>query len=421
MATTFERCFPHLPYELQAEVFGHALEEEDKSRILVVWLNRLMPFKGLVSPLLSVNKLSRKTAKARFNIKLNIFALNTDGLEFSLDDYSPDDYLFVLNELTQDYNRIVGNQRLPLNQLEPRGILYLNPAQNIVLHGYNCIPDFFRGMRQYMSQEHGGQVGSPRTLPSPVLRHCSGTLPDAFFTSLEKDPRKSKCFHINDDELDIEPEEEEHNAWESWNRLNFLLGAHQSFIRHAAKKPVTAFQTLRLTKKESNTLMEYISTSPDSLPGYVESWVESRIGILEQLPESDAGNGIPTHGGLVGTLDCVNMEIGWEEKRYKRVQLAAAQKQAGEAGGDHGEKETSNQESTKGLHELSANPQLAVDVPLAENGGGHKYINPHDTDDLSLISKRLDCLKQAQAYMEAMEQNVVQLKTKREGERLRLE
>lgn len=228
--TTFE-CFPSLPNELQAQIFKFALEEENQSRYLVVWDRRIMPFKSLVSPLLSVNHLSRKYAKKYYTTRLDIFTMPSHNMFMALPDKWAvmttlrDQMLAEGGTAVRRGNRLFieagnGESFVDLGQhwvqtstdhLEltittlidhvqkttaPQGTLYLNPAQSIILYGHNCSPDFFRGAREQMAPGTGQQVDS-RTAPSPVWGYFSSELPDAFFYGLKQDVRKSRHFLVN--------------------------------------------------------------------------------------------------------------------------------------------------------------------------------------------------------------------------------
>ncbi|KAK8859757.1 hypothetical protein PGQ11_010491 [Apiospora arundinis] len=71
--------FPRLAPELRAMIWKEALDEEADDRIALVHGDetlRNMPFKSLISPLLSTNQESRKLALLRYSFKLDVVSVS---------------------------------------------------------------------------------------------------------------------------------------------------------------------------------------------------------------------------------------------------------------------------------------------------------------------------------------------------------
>ncbi|KAK7993838.1 hypothetical protein PG989_007219 [Apiospora arundinis] len=73
--------FPRLAPELRDMIWKEALDEEADGRIVPVHRNRMlfriMPFRCLISPLLSTNQESRKLALLRYNYKLDVVSVSS--------------------------------------------------------------------------------------------------------------------------------------------------------------------------------------------------------------------------------------------------------------------------------------------------------------------------------------------------------
>ncbi|KAK8133282.1 hypothetical protein PG999_001455 [Apiospora kogelbergensis] len=69
-------CFPRLPSELRQDIWELTLQEEARSRPGVLFHethHRVMPFKYLVSPVLSVNREARSAALRFYDVKLPVW------------------------------------------------------------------------------------------------------------------------------------------------------------------------------------------------------------------------------------------------------------------------------------------------------------------------------------------------------------
>lgn len=162
-----------------------------------------------------------------------------------------------------------------------------------------------------------------------------------------------------------------------------LLDAHLSFNLNAFDAPITAFQTLNLNRRESNNLKAYLSTSPDSLPGYIECWVNVRHGQLVQwLPDPDI------EGYDQWPLRQPNYCPFWDVLNMVRVEI----------------------------HDFEDDcQQLEWDkADLSRPGAGSEV---EVMMGLEILSKTLDCLRVARADMEEMEDNIQRFETLREEER----
>ena len=72
MAKTFYK-FPDLPSELRLLVWKEALLGARDTRTVVLYDGRVVPFKHLISTLLSVNQESRRCAQAFYHVKLDVY------------------------------------------------------------------------------------------------------------------------------------------------------------------------------------------------------------------------------------------------------------------------------------------------------------------------------------------------------------
>lgn len=470
MATTFE-CFPHLPNELKAEIFSYALHEEDRSRILVVYASRVMPLKSLISPLLSVNALSRKMAKEHYTTKLDIFAVPTNNLILRVSDLKLPDrqsfmslkhketkltgwtQMFEGNDFARGSNYLmkhgyrsgageiidleqwwvdqcivkmrdgtIGGMFYRLDATISQGTLYLNPARNTILYGHDPYPDFVSGMREHLTSGKVDGKGS-------VLRHVSSRLPESLFASLgQQDVRTSRCYAVNSPVM--------------WSRHNqyYALGiqcpgklvqAQRSFNNFNRKpsivdKPVFAFKTLRLTKEDTHNLMAYLSTSPDNLPGYIECWADIDLPLpvdtseFRADPDNESSDDdwdsvrLPEYEPLFKALawyraEVANLDLFIGLRKNRQLSLSKGHTKA--AGQDHGE-EVHTEEFNR-AEEGSEDKEVARVAPKFEDYEGCGYEN----DDLETLYQKLDLWKQAIAVLEETEQNIQQVTTQRHEDR----
>ncbi|KAK7927929.1 hypothetical protein PG985_004927 [Apiospora marii] len=131
--------FPRLPCELRTMIFDEVLRNETQHRLLVLseanqpdWEIRIHPFADLVSPLLSVNRISRDVAQRFYTCKLAVYEVPQRVKGLSCPDYTDRYWARKADAWFQDMARSKVSRE---KHAEYRGMLYLNLERDIVTTG----------------------------------------------------------------------------------------------------------------------------------------------------------------------------------------------------------------------------------------------------------------------------------------------
>ncbi|KAK7981889.1 hypothetical protein PG988_004127 [Apiospora saccharicola] len=132
------QCFPRLPCELRIMIFKEALRNETQHRLIVLseanrprgltWNTRVHPFTDLVSPFLSVNRVSRDVAQRFFTCKLAVYEVPQKATELS----SPDDDVYWTRKASTWFQEMASLKVTREEYPEYRGMLYPNLERDIV-------------------------------------------------------------------------------------------------------------------------------------------------------------------------------------------------------------------------------------------------------------------------------------------------
>lgn len=265
--TTFHK-FEDFASELRLEVWRLFLEDEAQHRRVVLWDGRVMPLAQLASPLLKVSVEARETALEFYSLKVDIYSLPDSVELFPL---SQDRLRQIVAETggegevqMQDigeaeiFRALAKKAQGLLESAEmiapSKGSLYLNPARDGIIHGYNCGVHFF--VRNMTDLTQG-----PKD-PDPLWHSFSSKVPASFFKSAKN------VLRIQGPDTGLEsletsffgpmdrPQGEEIIAW--------VLETREIDTAHAV---------LRLDNHENRELMSHILALSKPLPGVFEAWV----------------------------------------------------------------------------------------------------------------------------------------------------
>ncbi|ROW12124.1 hypothetical protein VMCG_00729 [Cytospora schulzeri] len=152
MAATFHK-FPELEPELRLMVWKEALLGARDTRVVILYNDRVMPLKNLISPLLAVGHEARACAQAFYNVKLDILVVPQCGVypdllfegvqklagAVRLERSGPEYALFIRKMLRErvapDAIREAERDRLKV------GEIYVSPEHDTLISGYDCDPD----------------------------------------------------------------------------------------------------------------------------------------------------------------------------------------------------------------------------------------------------------------------------------------
>lgn len=310
MASAFH-LFSALPAELQIAIYRVALENETRTRRVVLWDGRVMPLPNLASPLLQVNNMARQCAQEFYPTKVAIYTipeplttalrpaerdraqvktswrtriLRTPGARLA--DGNPDLISYrepaevsplgrrLVIDLKQACTDFISDiqsararkmlQRLEQGGAMSQGVMYLNPDRDTILYGYNCGPDFY---------DHTNSIKTRNDL---VWRHFSDRLPPSFYP-IDDGSDVLGHFRRTERSLIVVSPRAVTGATLRPN-VGSRLFAGDYCDRDAisreyglvAPKPVC--RILKLTQEESLELMSRLTVAPRRLPGRIGVW-----------------------------------------------------------------------------------------------------------------------------------------------------
>lgn len=302
----------NLPKELQIAIYFFALENEARTRRVVVWDDRVMLLPNLASPLLRVNTMARQITKEFYPLRIAVHEipktiisahpllsldrahfmamwktaiLQTPGAQFvdgnsnliSYDEpagLSPVPRRLVIDldqawvDVQSDY--LAGNARRKLKRLQqhatvPHGAIYLNPDRDTILYGYNCGPSFYNN--------HSGSIDGTHHL---AWRHFSDKLPASFYPSDDGDDvleyfRKTQRSLIVVQPRAVCPM----TLLPSVRSRLFhgeVCGRDEIAGEYGFQASETVCRTLELSEAEGVELMARLAEAPRRLPGKMVVW-----------------------------------------------------------------------------------------------------------------------------------------------------
>lgn len=270
MATDTLHKFQNFPPELRLEVWRIFLEDEARSRRVVVWDGRVMPFAHLASSLLRVNVETRERALEFYPIKVKMYLLPETGepLPWSEDrlrqlvaeNQDIEDEILEEDSKEAKISKALAKKAhylLESAQLTAptKGALYLNPARDTMLHGYNCGIHFF--VRKATDLVQHQDIDNP----TPLWRTFSSKIPTAVFQSAQQVLRVLGP-HLCLKSLEIRFFQPVSRSWDATKLVLECYDNDKNMIH-----PV-----LSLEEKESEDLMSHLSKPTKPLPGSVEAW-----------------------------------------------------------------------------------------------------------------------------------------------------
>lgn len=270
MATDTLQKFQEFPPELRLEVWRIFLEDEVRSRRVVVWDGRVMPFAHLASPLLRVNIETREKALEFYPIKVKMYLLPETGESLPMSEGRLRQ-LVAENQDIEDAIREEGSKEAKIStalakkahyllksaQLTApeKGALYLNPARDTMLHGYNCGIHFFvRKATDFVKHEDIEN-------PTPLWRTFSSKIPTAVLQSAQQVLRVLGP-HLCLKSLEIRFFQQVSRSWD----------ATKSVVECYENDKNIMHPVLSLEEKESEDLMSHLSRPARPLPSSVEAW-----------------------------------------------------------------------------------------------------------------------------------------------------
>lgn len=272
MATATLHKFGNFPPELRLKVWHIFLEDEARSRRVLLWDGRVMPFAHLASPLLRVNVETRETALKFYSTKVDIYSLPDTGEFFPLNE---DRLRQLLTEIRDSEDEIqmaeVGEAEIAdalaekahdllesSQMIAPtKGALYFNPERDTILHGYNCgvhlfvrkISDIFQGLEN----------------PAPLWLNFSSKVPTSAF-QIAKHVLHVEAPHLCRKSL------EKSFLKRASDPLDIVRYAYTSLLYGMDMDMDMAHPILRLGEKESEDLMSQLSNSAKPVRGSLETW-----------------------------------------------------------------------------------------------------------------------------------------------------
>lgn len=130
--------FPRLPCEVRIMIFEEALRNETQHRLIILseanwphwfgWEIRVHSFADLVSPLLSVDRVSRDTAQRLYTCKLAVYEVPQRAKGLSYPDYTT----WHWARKAETWFQVMASLKVPREKHpEYRGMLYLNLERDI--------------------------------------------------------------------------------------------------------------------------------------------------------------------------------------------------------------------------------------------------------------------------------------------------
>lgn len=209
--------FPRLPTELRLFIWKEALFEASSDRYILLYRNRVVPFRRFISPLLLANRESRGCATAFYHVKINVHAVTeyphvgpepsfltmkehrervigsnevVDGvIENYLIENAAWGYKHTRVDLEQHWSKYVGwvlslHAKRFVDEVKDSdpttGAFYINPEHDLFLCGYDCGSSFCTDMKMaLLEQDHPG--------PNDIsCRHISAVLSAAICQQVNK-------------------------------------------------------------------------------------------------------------------------------------------------------------------------------------------------------------------------------------------
>lgn len=266
MATATLHKFGDFPLELRIEVWHIFLEDEARSRRVVVWDGRVMPFAHLASPLLRVNVETRARALKFYSTKVDIYSLPDTGGFFPL---SEDRLRQLVTETAvgqiempdiQEPEIALALAKKAIDLLESaqmtaptEGALYFSPERDTIIHGYNC------GVHLFV--RNTSDIHQDLESPSPLWRTFSSKVPTSAFQAAKHVLRVLGPQLCRDS---LETSLFKHVSW-SWDPAQLVIDSISPGMD-------LIHPVLSMDENESEDLMSCISKLSKPLPGILEAW-----------------------------------------------------------------------------------------------------------------------------------------------------
>lgn len=171
--------FTKLPLELQIEVWRHALHAESQERVVLLHDTHVIPRPSLISPFLSVDRISRIEALRFYPVALKVVDL-PKFVAPSLPKTGPRRLRYVLRQ-----ERMLSKFERRLDGLVPhlasRGTVRLSPARDTFIIGLDFAPQYAKKTLTHLSRgpgDDGGRPGRPiaerldRPTAAQAIRHA---------------------------------------------------------------------------------------------------------------------------------------------------------------------------------------------------------------------------------------------------------
>ncbi|KAK7995807.1 hypothetical protein PG991_015274 [Apiospora marii] len=211
--------FTKMPMELQVEVWRHALHEEAKQRVVLLHDTHVIPRPSLISPLLSVDRMSRIEALRFYPVALKV----VDLPKFVAPSFPREGPFGLRHRVRQQRMSLMFERRL--DDLVPhsasRGTVRLSPAHDTFIIGLDFAPQYARKSlthpaSDYSDRDDGGKPSRPITQSLLDCGSTVGEIQKVVLAEWDKYARgRPEC------EVTVESEYALETAEASWNRAVF--------------------------------------------------------------------------------------------------------------------------------------------------------------------------------------------------------